>query len=683
MTEAPETSVGRTLAPAGRKLPPGSEDHTLGARFRRQGGIWLGLFAFVIFFHIAGFGFLAWDRELFSNQSPVIFGISGPAVSGAFSANAPWDAEYGPVAMLSHMVDFQLYRLVPFAHHLANVWIHVFNVVLVFGLAKELTRSARVANVAAALFALHPLQVGPVVWVCQRRILLATLFVLATMWLWLRYRRTGTRTDCLWALACCFLAVLSWLPSGAMVLLLPILERAHDQARAREFLKAPSTLTAAHPDGSAAPRLILFGLGAAAVVSGLLAGTISTVFCKTGPVPSLVEGIGLVTARLVGAAAVLGFVPLRLVGWSCPPTVASADADDVTRAVVVAAIGGFLLACAAWRWRRNFGGVVFAGTAWFIAFAVVASLCGVEGAFAPVQWTYLANVGLALAVGVFVASALQCVQRRLVATIALVAALMALAWAGTREMREWSDSDGIARRLLTSSGTRAQRWRAWHCLAVTQTDRGKWREAASSFHTALASRWDPRTLLFLGTLERRDGKPERARIIFKEVAALGESAGPAHASLGQMARERGELEEAARQFRMALESDPREIQALIGLAMIRAAAPDPALRNGPEALRLARRALALTKSGNLHAVSAAAAAHAELGEFQMAQVLSRLALFWTVHLQATNEIVWCEQRLESYKTNGLWRLPNLRTNAGAAVQSGGPAGAPVLTPSIR
>jgi hypothetical protein len=166
---------------AGLSLAPGSGRRLWLERFHRYGGAWLGLLALAVLYRAGSFGFLALDRELFATQSPVVFGVFRDGLQAAFQFPATWDGCFGPLGMVAHMVDFQLFRSEPAMHHLTSLWLHVFNIVLLFAVAKELGKSVWVAALAAAIFALHPLQVAPVVWISQRRILLATFFVLSAV----------------------------------------------------------------------------------------------------------------------------------------------------------------------------------------------------------------------------------------------------------------------------------------------------------------------------------------------------------------------------------------------------------------------------------------------------------------------------------------------------------------------
>jgi hypothetical protein len=90
-----------------------------------------------------------------------------------------------PLSYLSHALDFQFFGLDPAGHHLVNVFLHVANVLLLFTVLKRATGYAGRSLMVAALFALHPMNVEPVVWIAERKTMLSMVFF---FWRW---RPTG------------------------------------------------------------------------------------------------------------------------------------------------------------------------------------------------------------------------------------------------------------------------------------------------------------------------------------------------------------------------------------------------------------------------------------------------------------------------------------------------------------
>ncbi len=113
-----------------------------------------------------------------------------------------------PLLMLSFAANYELGGLDPFGYHLVNVALHALNVLLVLGFARAaLARvvpddsrhsSERAAWLAAALFALHPVQTEAVSYVASRSSVLSTSFMLAAVLTYLRELETRGATRTIW-----------------------------------------------------------------------------------------------------------------------------------------------------------------------------------------------------------------------------------------------------------------------------------------------------------------------------------------------------------------------------------------------------------------------------------------------------------------------------------------------------
>lgn len=91
-----------------------------------------------------------------------------------------------------------------------------------------------------------------------------------------------------------------------------------------------------------------------------------------------------------------------------------------------------------------------------------------------------------------------------------------------------------------------------------------------------------------------------------------------HMAYGDTLLAAGQYGPAAEQYARARACAPDEPQAAAALAWVRATAPDAALRNGAEAVRLAEAAVATSPSPSAYALDALAAAYAESGRFEEA-----------------------------------------------------------------
>ena len=109
----------------------------------------------------------------------------------AFTENALF---YRPIVSLSYAVDYAIWGTVPFGYHLTDLLLHAGATLLVFLLSREVAGGdLAVGGVAALLFGLHPLTVEVVPTPARRQDVLATVFVLLSLLLFIRGVRDRRR----------------------------------------------------------------------------------------------------------------------------------------------------------------------------------------------------------------------------------------------------------------------------------------------------------------------------------------------------------------------------------------------------------------------------------------------------------------------------------------------------------
>lgn len=104
-------------------------------------------------------------------------------------------------------------------HHLTNVILHGFTVLLLFALLNRVTRRIWASAWVAAVFALHPLHVESVAWVTERKDVLSGLFAILAIWGYVRYTERPSATRYLTV----FVLVTLGLMSKPMLVTLPLL----------------------------------------------------------------------------------------------------------------------------------------------------------------------------------------------------------------------------------------------------------------------------------------------------------------------------------------------------------------------------------------------------------------------------------------------------------------------------
>ncbi len=105
------------------------------------------------------------------------------------------EMRYFPLTYLSFAVDHHFFGLEPRGYHRTNLWLHLANTGLVFGLFTALTRDRLAATVGALAFGIHPLNVESVAWVTSRKNVLFLFFFLLSIAAYLRHVRGREEPD--------------------------------------------------------------------------------------------------------------------------------------------------------------------------------------------------------------------------------------------------------------------------------------------------------------------------------------------------------------------------------------------------------------------------------------------------------------------------------------------------------
>ena len=125
------------------------------------------------------------DPAYVTKNARVLQGLSLPNINWAFGATI--EANWHPVTWISHMTDVQMFGTNPRGPHAVNVFFHALNVVLLFFVLFNVTKSLPRSALVAALFAFHPLNVECVAWIAERKSLLSMFFFLLALAAYGRY----------------------------------------------------------------------------------------------------------------------------------------------------------------------------------------------------------------------------------------------------------------------------------------------------------------------------------------------------------------------------------------------------------------------------------------------------------------------------------------------------------------
>ncbi len=167
----------------------------------------ISLLTFFVYLTSLRNDFVDWDDGLYIFENPHIRSFGLVFLKWAFFDF--YASNWHPLTWISHAVDFAVWGLNPFGHHLTNIILHATNTYLVVLLVTRLmdiaqgtpprektaAENQRAVLIAAGsvgfLFGLHPLHVESVAWVAERKDLLCALFFLLSTIAYLRYKLQG------------------------------------------------------------------------------------------------------------------------------------------------------------------------------------------------------------------------------------------------------------------------------------------------------------------------------------------------------------------------------------------------------------------------------------------------------------------------------------------------------------
>ena len=589
--------------------------------------VWRGglivLLVFLAYLPALRGGFI-WDDDLYVTNNPLLTAPDGLRRIW-FSMDSL--SQYFPLTYTVFRIEHSLWGLNPAGYHCVNILLHAINALLVWLLLKRLGVPG--AWLAAALFALHPVQVESVAWITELKSVLSLFFILLTLGCWIEFVGEGSRR--FWyGLALVFYALALFskttactLPA-ALLLILWLKTKPIDWRRLAQVVP-----------------FLAMGLG-----MGLLAmwwerfhqGTHGKLFSM-----GLLERI-LVASHALWFYAGKLFWPVNLTfsypRWAIDP------ANPSAYGWLVMGIG----LCAAICFTRRFVGRSVEVAALFYV-ATLSPLLGFvmlytfRYTFVADHYQYVASIGLIAlaAVGITIAFKTKPFLK-LACCGALLLTLGILTWqqAGIYRNPETLWRDTLAKNpdcwmahnnlglLLKNQGHIKEAMEHYHKalqinpnyaealnnLGVALAAQERFDEAIEDFRKALQI--DPNSAKAqnnLGHALAAKGRFDEAIENYYKAIQLESNRSETYFQLGVVLGQSGRIQEAMVQYREALRLNPDLAGALNNLAWIQAASSNDGLRNGTEAVRLAERACELTHYHEPLFIGTLADAYAEAGRF--------------------------------------------------------------------
>ena len=127
-----------------------------------------------------------WDDDAYVTGNPTLRSFNGLSRIWTEPGATP---QYYPMTFTSFWLEVQAFGMNPKLSHVINAALHAASVLLLWKILRRLAVPG--AWVAAAVFAVHPIQVESVAWISERKNTLSLVFGLSSLLMYLRYARIG------------------------------------------------------------------------------------------------------------------------------------------------------------------------------------------------------------------------------------------------------------------------------------------------------------------------------------------------------------------------------------------------------------------------------------------------------------------------------------------------------------
>jgi protein O-mannosyl-transferase len=549
--------------------------------------------------------------------------------------------QYYPLLHSAFWVEHKLWGDATLGYHLVNILLHAVAALMVALILRRLAIPG--AYLAAAIFALHPVHVESVAWITELKNTLSAVFYLGAMLVYLRFDQQRKVWVYFGALGLFVLGLLSktvtaTLPAALLVIFW--------WQRGRLSWKRDML-----------PLMPFFVLGAAAGVftawvENTLVGANGAEFNLTVIDRCLIAGraICFYLGKLLWPVDLLFIYPR----W------------NVSQAVwwqYLFSLAAFAALTALWglrrRWRAPLAGLLFfVGTlfpvlGFFNVFPFIYS-------FVADHFQYLASLGIISLVSAGTALLLDRwrLWGRPAGHALCLMLLVTLAVLTFRQSRMYTDIETLYQTTIDGNPTC---WMAHNNLGSILARRGQYDEAIAHYQQALElnsndtqahnnlglilvrrGQFDEAIAHYRKALNIEPGNPKFQRNIGVALIARGQPTEAAihlrkalegtpndarlHGYLGLTLAASGQPGEGIAHYRKALKINPDSSQIQNNLAWLLATYPEASIRNGAEAVELARQAVQRSDGRQPEILNTLAAAYAEMGRFSEAMETARRSL---------------------------------------------------------
>ena len=466
---------------------------------------------------------------------------------------------YQPLAMISLMLDSASGgspdNLRPY--HRTSLALHIINTALIIVLLYLLFDRIWIAAAAGLLFGVHPMTVEPVAWIGERKTLLAALFSLLSVVLYVSYVRKNKKGFYAASLVTYILALMSKPTSTPLPLVMLLMDywplnRFQKQDTNRKTLLINMIL-------EKLPFFAVGGVSAAItyISQSQSAGTLERSAYGPLRVPLILcHNIVFYLYKIIWPVNLSSHYAFpKSLGLSNPAVLAG----------VIGTVVLIILLAVSLRWTRAalIGWLIF-----FIAILPTMQIIGFSNVITSDKFAYLPAMGLLM----ILAQLLIWLSRTAGTARYAVTAITLLVLAGpetaaTRKyLVHWRDTISLCEYMLKLTPDASS---VHDMLGVALLEQSKFDEAAEHFRYALKTGEEHFKLYNnLGSALQSSGNLDEAIFYYNQALRIAPNYAKAHYNLGMALVEQGKLDEAVEQFHSALKSRPDYAEAINNLGNV-------------------------------------------------------------------------------------------------------------------